>query len=81
MYVRSYWGEHEFMMVDTGGLENLPANPEAAPRTDRIGGVEILPGMIEAQAAEAGEGSDPRSFSSSMVKRVSPRRTKKFIDG
>ena len=53
MYVRSYWGEHEFMMVDTGGLENLPANPEAAPRTDRIGGVEILPGMIEAQAAEA----------------------------
>jgi len=53
MYVRSYWGEHEFMMVDTGGLENLPANPEGAPSTDRIGGVEILPGMIEAQAAEA----------------------------
>ena len=53
MYVRAYWGEHEFMMVDTGGLENLPANPEGGPKTDTVGGVEILPGMIEAQAAEA----------------------------
>ena len=53
MYVRAYWGELEFMMVDTGGLENLPANPEGGPKTDTVGGVEILPGMIEAQAAEA----------------------------
>ena len=53
MYVRSYWGEHEFMMVDTGGLENLPRNPASAMKIDRVGGIEILPGMIEAQAAEA----------------------------
>jgi len=53
MYVRSYWGEHEFMMVDTGGLENLPRNPTSAMKIDRVGGIEILPGMIEAQAAEA----------------------------
>jgi len=53
MYVRGYWGEHEFMMVDTGGLENLPRNPGAALKTDRVGGIEILPAMIEAQAAQA----------------------------
>ena len=53
MYTRSYWGEHEFMMVDTGGFENLPRNPEGAPKIDRLGGIEILPAMIEAQAAEA----------------------------
>lgn len=53
MYTRSYWGEHEFMMVDTGGFENLPRNPEGAPKVDRLGGLEILPAMIEAQAAEA----------------------------
>ena len=53
MYTRSYWGESEFMMVDTGGFENLPRNPEGAPKIDRVGGVEILPAMIEAQAAEA----------------------------
>ena len=62
MYVRAFWGDHEFMLVDTGGLENLPGDPNAAPSIDRIGGVEILPGMIEAQAAEAVREADVLIF-------------------
>ena len=53
MYVRAFWGDSEFMMVDTGGLESLPGNPGAAPSVDAVGGFEILPGMIESQAALA----------------------------
>ena len=53
MYIRAFWGDTEFMMVDTGGLESLPGNPQDAPSVDTIGGVEILPGMIESQAALA----------------------------
>jgi len=53
MYVRAFWGDTEFMMVDTGGLESLPGNPNDAPSVDTIGGVEILPGMVESQAALA----------------------------
>ena len=62
MYVRAFWGDHEFMLVDTGGLESLPGDPNAAPSIDRIGGVEILPGMIEAQAAEAVREADVLIF-------------------
>jgi GTPase len=62
MYVRAFWGDYEFMLIDTGGLENLPGDPNAAPSIDRIGGVEILPGMIEAQAAEAVREADVLIF-------------------
>jgi GTP-binding protein len=41
------------MMVDTGGLESLPGSPQDAPSVDTVGGVEILPGMVESQAALA----------------------------
>lgn len=47
MYVCVYWGEYEFMMVDMGGLENLSVNFEGGSKTDIVGGVEILFGMIE----------------------------------
>ena len=53
MYVRAFWGDTEFMMVDTGGLESLPGSPQDAPSVDTVGGVEILPGMVESQAALA----------------------------
>jgi GTP-binding protein len=53
MYVRAFWGDSEFMMVDTGGLESLPGSPSDAPSVDTVGGVEILPGMVESQAALA----------------------------
>eukprot|EP00230_Micromonas_polaris_P006167 CAMPEP_0117624536 /NCGR_PEP_ID=MMETSP0802-20121206/428_1 /TAXON_ID=38833 /ORGANISM="Micromonas sp., Strain CCMP2099" /LENGTH=720 /DNA_ID=CAMNT_0005428573 /DNA_START=284 /DNA_END=2446 /DNA_ORIENTATION=+ len=53
MYIRAFWGDREFMMVDTGGLESLPGNPQDAPSVDTIGGFEILPGMVESQAALA----------------------------
>ena len=53
MYVRAFWGDVEFMMVDTGGLESLPGSPQDAPSVDTVGGVEILPGMVESQAALA----------------------------
>lgn len=53
MYVRAFWGDTEFMMVDTGGLESLPGNPQDAPSVDTVGGLEILPGMVESQAALA----------------------------
>lgn len=53
MYIRAFWGDTEFMMVDTGGLESLPGSPQDAPSVDTIGGVEILPGMVESQAALA----------------------------
>ena len=53
MYIRAFWGDSEFMMVDTGGLESLPGNPEDAPSVDTVGGFEILPGMVESQAALA----------------------------
>jgi GTP-binding protein len=49
MYIRAFWGDTEFMMVDTGGLESLPGNPADAPSVDTIGGFEILPGMVESQ--------------------------------
>jgi GTP-binding protein len=53
MYVRAFWGDVEFMMVDTGGLESLPGSPQDAPSVNTVGGVEILPGMVESQAALA----------------------------
>mmetsp|Transcript_3511 Transcript_3511/g.15647 ORF Transcript_3511/g.15647 Transcript_3511/m.15647 type:complete len:811 (-) Transcript_3511:963-3395(-) len=53
MYIRAFWGDTEFMMVDTGGLESLPGSPEDAPSVDTVGGFEILPGMVESQAALA----------------------------
>ena len=53
MYIRAFWGDTEFMMVDTGGLESLPGSPQDAPSVDSVGGVEILPGMVESQAALA----------------------------
>ena len=53
MYIRAFWGDTEFMMVDTGGLESLPGSPNDAPSVDTVGGVEILPGMVESQAALA----------------------------
>ena len=53
MYVRAFWGDVEFMMVDTGGLESLPGSPQDAPSVDTVGGMEILPGMVESQAALA----------------------------
>ena len=60
-YTRALWGGREFMCIDTGGLQELPGDATGSARLSRAeraalaGGAEILPGMIEQQAAAAVE--------------------------
>lgn len=63
-YTRALWCGREFMCIDTGGLMELPgteASSLALSRAERAalaGGAEVLPGMIEQQAAIAVEEAD-----------------------
>lgn len=63
-YTRAYWGEREFMCIDTGGLMVLPGDEAGSTRLSKAeraalaGGAEVLPGMIEQQAAQAVEEAD-----------------------
>ena len=58
-YTRAEWGGRELMFIDTGGLMQLPGEAAGATRLSRLeraalaGGAEVLPGMIEQQAAAA----------------------------
>lgn len=45
MYIRAFWGDSEFMMVDTGGLESLPGNPQDAPSVDTAGHLAPRPSI------------------------------------
>lgn len=72
MYGRSFWGEHEFMLVDTGGVLNVSKSQpnimedlaitttigmEGIPLATREAAVARMPSMIERQATAAIEES------------------------
>lgn len=68
MYGRSYWGDHEFMVVDTGGVltiskyqEELAISTtigmEGIPLASREAAVARMPSMVERQATVAVEES------------------------
>ena len=72
LYGRSYWGDHEFMVVDTGGvltvsksqanvMEELAITTtigmEGIPLATREAAVARMPSMIERQAIAAVEES------------------------
>lgn len=72
LYGRSYWGEHEFMVVDTGGvltvsksqttvMEELAITTtigmDGIPLASREAAVARMPSMIEKQATAAVEES------------------------
>jgi GTP-binding protein len=58
-YTRAEYNGRELMFIDTGGLMQLPGEAAGATRLSRLeraalaGGAEVLPGMIEQQAAAA----------------------------
>lgn len=70
LYGRSYWGDHEFMMIDTGGvltvsksqddvMEELAISTtigmEGIPLASREAAVARMPSMVERQAIVAVE--------------------------
>jgi predicted GTPase len=70
LYGRSFWGEHEFMVVDTGGVLNISKSQadvledlaitttigmDGIPVALREAAVARMPSMIEKQAASAVE--------------------------
>lgn len=72
LYGRSFWGEHEFMVVDTGGVLNVSKSQanvmedlaitttigmDGIPLTTREAAVARMPSMIERQATAAIEES------------------------
>ncbi|KAL9458739.1 hypothetical protein AB3S75_007581 [Citrus x aurantiifolia] len=72
MYGRSFWGEHEFMLVDTGGVLNVSKSQpnimedlaitttigmEGIPLATREAAIARMPSMIERQATAAIEES------------------------
>lgn len=68
LYGRSYWGDHEFMVVDTGGVltiskyhEELAISTtigmEGIPLASREAAVARMPSMVERQATVAMEES------------------------
>ncbi|KAK7262522.1 hypothetical protein RJT34_30096 [Clitoria ternatea] len=72
LYGRSYWGEHEFMVVDTGGVLNVSKSQDTVmeelaitttigmdgiPLAAREAAVARMPSMIERQATAAVEES------------------------
>lgn len=73
LYGRSYWGNHEFVVVDTGGVLTVSKSPagvmeelnvsttigmEGIPLRSREAAVARMPSMIEKQATAAVEESD-----------------------
>lgn len=58
-YTRALWGGRELMLIDTGGLMQLPGEAAGATKLTKLeraalaGGADVLPGMIEQQAAAA----------------------------
>lgn len=72
LYGRSFWGKHEFMVVDTGGVLTVSKSHanvmkelaitttigmDAIPLASREAAVAKMPSMIERQAATAVEES------------------------
>ncbi len=70
LYGRSFWGQHEFMVVDTGGVLNISKSQDevmedlaitttigmdAIPLASREAAVARMPSMIERQAKAAVE--------------------------
>lgn len=70
LYGRSFWGEYEFMVVDTGGVLNISKSQadvmedlaitttigmDGIPLASREAAVARMPSMIEKQAAVAVE--------------------------
>ncbi|KAF8398409.1 hypothetical protein HHK36_017336 [Tetracentron sinense] len=70
LYGRSFWGDHEFMVVDTGGVLNISKSPanvmeelaistsigmDEIPLASREAAVAKMPSMIERQATAAVE--------------------------
>ncbi|CAH8359859.1 unnamed protein product [Eruca vesicaria subsp. sativa] len=73
LYGRSYWGDQEFVVVDTGGVMTVSKSPagvmeelnvsttigmEGIPLSSREAAVARMPSMIEKQATAAVEESD-----------------------
>lgn len=72
LYGRSFWGDHEFMVVDTGGVLNVSKSQDSVmedlaitttigmdgiPLASREAAVARMPSMIERQATAAVEES------------------------
>lgn len=72
LYGRSFWGEHEFMVVDTGGVLTVSKSPagvmeelavsttigmDEIPQASREAAIARMPSMIEKQATAAVEES------------------------
>ena len=68
LYGRAFWGDHEFMVIDTGGVITISKSQEdvmeelaitatigmdAIPLASREAAVARMPSMIERQAAAA----------------------------
>lgn len=77
LYGRSFWGDHEFMVVDTGGVLTISKSQESVmeelavsttigmdgiPLASREAAVARMPSMIEKQAAAAVEESSVTIF-------------------